>query len=82
MKSSGCRRYAPTKYSTPKPSRTSLCLNDQVPRELHPDQTVAVQALSRQVVAQLELRSALKETRRAEHEAKAANRAKSQFVAT
>ncbi len=38
-----------------------LCVHDQVPRELLPAQRAALQALSRQVVAQLELRSSLKE---------------------
>ena len=41
-----------------------LCVNDQVPRELGSDQKAALQALSRQVVAQLELRNSLKEVRR------------------
>ena len=41
-----------------------LCVNDQVPRELTPDQKAALKALSRQVVAQLELRNSLKELRR------------------
>jgi PAS domain S-box-containing protein len=37
-----------------------LCVNDQVPRELSNDQMDALRALSRQVVAQIELRHSLK----------------------
>ena len=36
-----------------------LCVNDQVPRELSEEQKAALQALSRQVVAQLELRRSM-----------------------
>jgi PAS domain S-box-containing protein len=43
-----------------------LCVNDQVPRELTPEQKKALQALSRQVVAQMELRNSLKELRASE----------------
>lgn len=38
-----------------------LCVNDQVPRELNADQKEALEALGRQVVAQLELRRSLRE---------------------
>ena len=41
-----------------------LCVKDRVPRELTPDQKQALQALSRQVVAQLELRNSLRESQR------------------
>jgi PAS domain S-box-containing protein len=41
-----------------------LCVNDRVPRELSPEQKMGLRALSRQVVAQLELRSNVKELRR------------------
>ncbi|MDQ3118532.1 MAG: GAF domain-containing protein, partial [Verrucomicrobiota bacterium] len=41
-----------------------LCVNDRVPRELSPEQKAALQALGRQVVAQLELRRTLTELRR------------------
>jgi PAS domain S-box-containing protein len=41
-----------------------LCVKDRVPRELSPEQKQALQALSRQVVAQLELRNSLRETLR------------------
>jgi two-component system, sensor histidine kinase and response regulator len=37
-----------------------LCVKDQVPRELSAEQKAALQALSRQVVAQLELRRSMK----------------------
>ena len=40
-----------------------LCVTDQVPRELSPEQKTALQALSRQVVTQLELRHRLAELR-------------------
>jgi GAF domain-containing protein len=38
----------------------TLCVVDRVPRELRPDQLDALRALSRQVIAQLELRRNLK----------------------
>jgi signal transduction histidine kinase len=71
-----------------------LCVNDRIPRELSPDQKAALRALSRQVVAQLELRNSLKELRRnlaerrraeeellkAKETAEAATRAKSEFL--
>jgi PAS domain S-box-containing protein len=40
-----------------------LCVNDQVPRELSAEQKAALSALSRQVVAQLELRRSLTQLR-------------------
>ncbi len=43
-----------------------LCVNDRVPRELNPAQKAALQALSRQVVAQMELRRSLTELRESE----------------
>jgi two-component system sensor histidine kinase/response regulator len=72
-----------------------LCVNDRVPRELSVDQKAALRALSRQVVAQLELRNSLKEVRRnlaerrrveeelfkAKEAAEAATRAKGEFLA-
>jgi signal transduction histidine kinase/DNA-binding response OmpR family regulator/HPt (histidine-containing phosphotransfer) domain-containing protein len=72
-----------------------LCVNDRIPRELSPEQKAALRALSRQVVAQLELRNSLKELRRnlaerrraeeellkAKETAEAATRAKSEFLA-
>ncbi len=41
----------------------TLCVSDRVPRQLTPEQTVALRALARQVVAQLELKRRLKEER-------------------
>jgi len=41
-----------------------LCVNDRIPRELSPAQKTALEALSRQVVAQLELRHNVKELER------------------
>jgi signal transduction histidine kinase/CheY-like chemotaxis protein len=58
-----------------------LCVNDQIPRELSPDQKGALQALSRQVVTQLELRQSLKELSAAKNVAEAANRTKGEFLA-
>jgi PAS domain S-box-containing protein len=43
-----------------------LCVKDQVPREMTPAQKAALQALSRQVVTQLELRRNLVERQRSE----------------
>ena len=45
-----------------------LCVIDRVPRTLDPDQKAALQALSRQVVAQLELRKSLREERQSARE--------------
>ncbi len=49
-----------------------LCVKDRVPRALTPDQKSALQALSRQVVAQLELRNSLRDSRRYIQERRAA----------
>jgi PAS domain S-box-containing protein len=43
-----------------------LCVNDVIPRQLSPAQLTALQALSRQAVAQMELRSNLAERKRTE----------------
>ena len=52
-----------------------LCVNDRIPRELTSGQKGALQALSRQVVAQMELRNSAKELRRKMAERKAAEEA-------
>ena len=44
-----------------------LCVKDQIPRHLDPGQKAALQALSRQVVAQLELRNHTKEILKSRH---------------
>ena len=41
----------------------TLCVSDRIPRQMTPEQTVALRALARQVVAQLELKRRLKEER-------------------
>ncbi|MEP7016285.1 MAG: PAS domain S-box protein, partial [Verrucomicrobiota bacterium] len=59
------RFYAGAPLVTPNGQTIGmLCVKDRVPRALKPDQKAALQALSRQVVAQLELRQTLKEVRR------------------
>jgi diguanylate cyclase (GGDEF)-like protein len=50
----------------------TLCVADRVPRGLSAEQREALTALSRQVVAQLELRRQLKELQRSEHRLEAA----------
>ena len=57
-----------------------LCVNDQIPRELLPAQKAALQALSRQVVGQLELRKSLKELRRSDQRFRSFIEATSQIV--
>ena len=47
----------------------TLCIMDRVPREITPEQTSALKALARQVVAQLELRRRLERERRESAEA-------------
>ncbi len=60
------RFYAGSPLITPEGQALGmLCVNDRLPREIEPEQKAALQALARQVVAQLELRRnvrALKET--------------------
>jgi len=58
-----------------------LCVNDQIPRALSVEQKAALQALSRQVVTQLELRQNLKELNAAKDLAETANRTKGEFLA-
>lgn len=58
------RFYAGAPLVTPDGQAVGmLCVNDQVPRELSPAQKKALQALGRQVVAQMELRSHVNELR-------------------
>ena len=66
----------------------TLCVIDQVPRELTTAQVAALGALSRQVVSQMQLRKALMEQQEwsahlltAKREAEEANRTKSRFLA-
>lgn len=44
-----------------------LCVTDQIPRELNEDQKKALQALSRQVIARLELKRSLADLRKTEN---------------
>jgi signal transduction histidine kinase len=56
------RFYAGSPLITPEGHRLGmLCVNDNTPRKLSPEQSAALQALGRQVVVQLELRRNLKE---------------------
>jgi signal transduction histidine kinase len=56
------RFYAGSPLITPEGHRLGmLCVNDNTPRKLTPEQTAGLQALGRQVVAQMELRRNLKE---------------------
>lgn len=54
------RFYAGAPLMTQGQALGTLCVVDRVPRELHPEQMDALRALSRQVVAQLDLRRNLK----------------------
>ncbi len=58
------RFYAGSQLMTPDGHALGmLCVNDRVPRKITSEQQAALQALARQVVAQLELRKNLKELR-------------------
>ncbi len=84
------RFYAGAPLNTPDSRKIgTLCVIDKRPRELTDDQRAALEALSRQVISQLELRGkirALRETsqqlQKMRHVAESANRAKSDFLAT
>jgi diguanylate cyclase (GGDEF)-like protein len=68
------RFYAGAPLVTPEGlALGTLCVIDRVPRKLDPDQEKALRALSRQVMAQLELRRHLVERKRAEAEIRKLN---------
>ncbi len=59
----------------------TLCVIDHEPRELDENQLELLRVLSRQVVAQLELRRQCRELKHANRQAEAANLSKSEFLA-
>jgi len=59
----------------------TLCVIDQVPRTLAPDQLEALEALSRQVISQLELRHTVNQLVRTNAELDRATRLKDEFLA-
>jgi GAF domain-containing protein len=66
---SGIRFYAGSPLITPDGQALGmLCVQDRVARQIKPEKKAALQALARQVVAQLELRRNLKERTCAENE--------------
>jgi len=73
------RFYAGATLTTNGHALGTLCVVDRVPRELSPEQLEALRALSRQVLAQLELRRNLK---RLEHALAARDRAEIEKEAT
>lgn len=68
------RFYAGAPLVTPEGlALGTLCVIDRVPRKLNPEQEKALRALSRQVIAQLELRHHLAERKQAEEEVRKLN---------
>ncbi len=80
--SPGLRFYAGAPLIAPDGQALGmLCVNGPVARTLSPAQAAGLRALSRQVVAQLELRRSMADLSRARDTALKAARAKSQFLA-
>jgi len=76
------RFYAGSPLITPEGQALGvLSVSDRVPRQLEPKQTAALRALSRQVVAQIELRRNLKELQEAVIQRERAEAALSEFQA-
>lgn len=75
------RFYAGVPLITPQGyALGTLCVIDSVPRELNPKQLESLQALSRQVIAQLELRKTLAELAQARQESEQAEQERLQLL--